>query len=126
MLYCVAQDVSSGILTFLGWTALSPLGWSVQCTLGFVFWLGQELPAQARSLVAVPAPVLAAGMSHTCTLMSLAWIAQLSCALLSLSIPCEPACPLPREAILGVPAAQCHFLFDFPTFLSFPVAQKCV
>lgn len=118
--------LSSEILTFQGWTSLRLSGNRFQHILCFVFWLGQELPARARQLAAVPGHVLARGMSHTCALMSLSLTDQLSCALLSFSIPCEPACQFPREATLCSPAVQCHFLFAFLSSFSFPVTHKCL
>lgn len=97
-----------------------------QCMLYFVFWLGQELPAQAKWLAAVSDHFLAHGMSHTCALMSLSWTEQLSCALLSFSIPCEPACQFPWEAYTVLLLSIVIFLFAFLASLSFPVTHKCL
>lgn len=60
------------------------------------------------------------------TLMSSALTEQLSCALLSFSIPYQPAYQVPREAMLCSSAVPCHFPFAFPTSLRSPVTRECL
>lgn len=118
--------LSSGILTLEGWTSLSLSVQSVPVRTVFCVLAWSRVACSGKvACCCVWSINFLARMNHTCALVSLSSTEQLSCALLSFSIPCEPACQFPWEAI-HCSALQCHFLFAFLASLSFPVTHKCL